>query len=434
MQTFKARSSVQKSSRNRLYAAAAVAAAILVTLYLLTLFGLNTLSGMRAFVEGEGLYTKHQRDAVRTITRYVRTGDEASYQSFQQHLDILDDLRLSRLELDKNDPNLAVVHAGFLKLGLDRRDMDNMVNVYRRFHGFEHVSKAISDWKAADDELDKLRVIGDGFHSRKAELPLERAALEEALKELEESNNLLNEAERNFSASLGAAAHWALSVLTAVMLGFTMGAGGILAWMIVAGHRLISKNDAIAAGMAQQVWVREGIAALHEATKGAPLEEALCNSAIRSLCDHLDATVGAIYVLSQDETLRRRGGHGIDDREAGPDRFSMGQGLVGQAAVDAEIRIIDDLPEEHLRVRSGLGSSSPPRLLLVPTLFEDHVNGVIELGTAKEKSRRLAATTSSRLPSLWDSRWRRRVRGCSCTSFSSRRSNRPRSCRRSKRS
>ena len=89
-------------------------------------------------------------------------------------------------------------------------------------------------------------------------------------------------------------------------------------------------------------------------------------------------------VIHDDDVLRRVGKYAVDQGEGEADAFALGEGIVGQVAADDEIRILGDLPEDHLRIRSGLGQSSPKWLIVIPTRVEDRVNGVIEIGLAKE--------------------------------------------------
>ncbi|HEY0914120.1 MAG TPA: CHASE3 domain-containing protein, partial [Solimonas sp.] len=59
--------------------------------------------------------------------------------------------------------------------------------------------------------------------------------------------------------------------------------------------------------------------------------------------------------------------------------YARGEGLVGQVAQDGEPRVVRDLPESYLRVRSGLGEVVPPSLRLLPLPGRERVLGVVEL-------------------------------------------------------
>jgi HAMP domain-containing protein/signal transduction histidine kinase/DNA-binding response OmpR family regulator len=62
-------------------------------------------------------------------------------------------------------------------------------------------------------------------------------------------------------------------------------------------------------------------------------------------------------------------------------RFVIGEGLVGQAALDKKTIAISDAPPGYIKVGSGLGDATPHDILVMPVLFEDQVLGVIELAS-----------------------------------------------------
>jgi signal transduction histidine kinase/CheY-like chemotaxis protein len=55
--------------------------------------------------------------------------------------------------------------------------------------------------------------------------------------------------------------------------------------------------------------------------------------------------------------------------------------LVGQAALEKKTILLTDAPPDYIRVSSGLGSSQPVNVIVLPVLFEDRVLGVIELAS-----------------------------------------------------
>jgi signal transduction histidine kinase/CheY-like chemotaxis protein len=64
-------------------------------------------------------------------------------------------------------------------------------------------------------------------------------------------------------------------------------------------------------------------------------------------------------------------------------RFVIGEGLIGQAALDRKTIAISDAPPGYIRVGSGLGETAPADILVMPVLFEDQVLGVIELASIR---------------------------------------------------
>ena len=98
------------------------------------------------------------------------------------------------------------------------------------------------------------------------------------------------------------------------------------------------------------------------------------------LAGMLGLVYGALYV-AEDGTgdLVRRGGYGCDETLHTP-RFSLGQGLVGQAAQNRKPITISLPAEANLGVSMGLGVIQVSRVLIFPILERDKVLGVLELG------------------------------------------------------
>ena len=101
------------------------------------------------------------------------------------------------------------------------------------------------------------------------------------------------------------------------------------------------------------------------------------------ICKHLDALTGVLFSLNDDKEFTFSGGFAIVTRLVKDRTFKTGEGLIGQVAKSRHRIIIDDLPDDHLSIYSGLGDSKPRYLMVVPCIFNDQVYGVIELGSLK---------------------------------------------------
>ncbi|HKA60139.1 MAG TPA: response regulator, partial [Gemmatimonadales bacterium] len=59
----------------------------------------------------------------------------------------------------------------------------------------------------------------------------------------------------------------------------------------------------------------------------------------------------------------------------------LGEGLVGQCAVEKQRIVLTDLPKSYSRIGSGLGSALPTNVIVLPVLFEGETKAVIELAS-----------------------------------------------------
>jgi signal transduction histidine kinase len=98
------------------------------------------------------------------------------------------------------------------------------------------------------------------------------------------------------------------------------------------------------------------------------------------------AQQGAFYmgepVPDDDEDILFRlvAGYGYRGRDGVPTEWRLGDGLVGQAALERKT-ILTEVPVGAVRVRSGLTEADPTNVIVVPVVFEDHVLAVLELAS-----------------------------------------------------
>ena len=62
-------------------------------------------------------------------------------------------------------------------------------------------------------------------------------------------------------------------------------------------------------------------------------------------------------------------------------RVKLGEGLVGQCAIERQKIILTDVPQDYITIRSGLGESRPLNIIVIPILFEGQVKAVLEMAS-----------------------------------------------------
>jgi GAF domain-containing protein len=61
--------------------------------------------------------------------------------------------------------------------------------------------------------------------------------------------------------------------------------------------------------------------------------------------------------------------------------IQVGEGLVGRCVQEGNTIFLTDIPEDYIRIKSGLGEDNPRCLLIVPLRFNEEITGVIEIAT-----------------------------------------------------
>lgn len=216
------------SVAKKLYAVFGVMA-FLILMELLTLsFAMNTLSAVRAFVEGEGLWSKGQKNAIQNLYQYAFTGDSKFYDEFHRNLRIPLGDRQARLEIIKPDPDMNVVHDGFVKGGVHPDDIPGIIRLLRRFGRVSYLRRAIDVWTRGDEQITELMKVGqelhDAIHRRR-----HAAVVRAAVIKVGEINAHLTELEVEFSHALGEGSRWLenLLLLTLILAVMTVECTGL---------------------------------------------------------------------------------------------------------------------------------------------------------------------------------------------------------------
>jgi two-component system, sensor histidine kinase len=183
--------------------------ALLIAIELLTLwFAITTLSSVRAFVAGEGLWSKAQKDASYHLRKYGRTHNEQEYLKFQEFIKVPLGDHKTLVELGKPNPDMAIARQGFIEGRNHRNDVDGMIKLFTRFHDIYYIKKAIEIWSQADMQIPPLIKLAEALHAEiSADVNTQRR-IDELLNQVDEINEKLTVLEDNFSYTLGEGSRW----------------------------------------------------------------------------------------------------------------------------------------------------------------------------------------------------------------------------------
>lgn len=147
---------------------------------------------------------------------------------------------------------------------------------------------------------------------------------------------------------------------------------------------LADATNELLASLEKQSWIQSGITEVATLYQGIRDITSLSEAFIHKLAPMLDASYGVIYLRLNEEgqpTYEKIAGYAVSGQDQAASRFQLGEGLVGQCAVDKRIFLMDNLPDNHVKITSGLGVSTPRSLLLAPILVDGRTEAVIELAS-----------------------------------------------------
>lgn len=231
--------------------------ALLIGIELFTLFfSIHTLSSVRAYVEGEGLWSKAQKDASYHLLRYGVWHDERDYEKFKEFIKVpLGDSK-TRKELIKQDPDLKIARQGFIEGRNDPDDVDGMIKLFRRFSNVSYINRAIYHWGEAEPAALKLIPIGDSLHYEINRGSPSPERINELLQKINPITEKITISEDNFSFSLAEGARWLENIILKLLfiIALTVEISGLLLTISISRgiqnglSEIISATNAFAKG------------------------------------------------------------------------------------------------------------------------------------------------------------------------------------------
>jgi len=131
-------------------------------------------------------------------------------------------------------------------------------------------------------------------------------------------------------------------------------------------------------------WIAEGLALFGDILRrNNDNIEVLSFEIISNLCKYVGSVQGGFFLLNDNsrfDTYFELVAHYAYNRQKySQKRIEWNEGLIGRAAFEKRILILDNIPQDYLEVTGGLGEANPEYLLIAPLMYNDDVHGVIEL-------------------------------------------------------
>jgi HAMP domain-containing protein/signal transduction histidine kinase/DNA-binding response OmpR family regulator len=141
----------------------------------------------------------------------------------------------------------------------------------------------------------------------------------------------------------------------------------------------------------EQDWLKSNLAKFTQMLQGQKDLNTVTRRILSELAQVANAQLGMFYILEQDENEQNKklqlfSAYAYNEELNIRKEIAMGQGLVGQCAVEKERILLTNVPSSYLKIGSGLGESLPVSVVVLPVLFENQIKAVIELASFGEFS------------------------------------------------
>jgi signal transduction histidine kinase/DNA-binding response OmpR family regulator len=164
--------------------------------------------------------------------------------------------------------------------------------------------------------------------------------------------------------------------------------------------RALQALQAAARERETQGWVKAEVAATVERLQSADDAADFGAILLSRISSSFDLLYGAFYLADRGQARFTRVGAFAMDVETEPRAFTLGEALVGQAAVERRTLQIVSTNDKPLQVFAGVGRVAPACVLFVPVISQDSVLAVIELAPSAPVSIRQQALLDALLPTI----------------------------------
>ncbi|SKC61029.1 GAF domain-containing protein [Ohtaekwangia koreensis] len=134
-------------------------------------------------------------------------------------------------------------------------------------------------------------------------------------------------------------------------------------------------------------WATEGLARFGELLRTNNNDLAkLSDEIIGSLVKYLKANQGALYIVDdasadEEQTMSMKACYAWDKKKFLNHKIYKGEGLAGQAWQEGDTVYLTEVPQNYVRIVSGLGDANPTSVLIVPLKVNDQIFGVVEIAS-----------------------------------------------------
>ena len=150
-------------------------------------------------------------------------------------------------------------------------------------------------------------------------------------------------------------------------------------------NRMIANLRETTRKSAEQDWLKTNLAKLTGMLHGQKDLPALSRLILSELARIVPAQHGIFYIMADGDKehsrLRRLATYACKECKNLATEFRIGEGLVGQCALEKQRILLQTVPSDYLSISSGLGEAAPLNLVLLPVIFKGQVKAVVELAS-----------------------------------------------------
>lgn len=161
----------------------------------------------------------------------------------------------------------------------------------------------------------------------------------------------------------------------------------------VLGNALINMRDNLARVAEEDKkrnWATEGLAKFGEILRSNTNDlNKLADEIIMNLVKYMNGNQGAIYIADdvepgEEPTISMKACYAWNKKKYLNHKIHKGEGLAGQAWQEGDTIYLTEVPQNYIRITSGLGDANPTSILIVPLKLNEQIFGIVEIASFNE--------------------------------------------------
>jgi len=136
----------------------------------------------------------------------------------------------------------------------------------------------------------------------------------------------------------------------------------------------------------QRNWAAQGVAMFSDILrKSSDNLEELSYDIISNMVKYTSSNQGGMFIINDNDKdrtfLEMAACYAYDRKKFLEKKIHAGEGLVGRCYQEQEKIFLTEIPEDYIKITSGLGDDNPKCLLLIPLVYNNVIYGIIEIAS-----------------------------------------------------
>ncbi|MBN2213737.1 MAG: GAF domain-containing protein [Bacteroidales bacterium] len=136
----------------------------------------------------------------------------------------------------------------------------------------------------------------------------------------------------------------------------------------------------------QRNWASQGVAMFSDILrKSSDNLEELSYEIISNMVKYTNSNQGGMFIVNDNDknniVLEMSACYAYDRKKFLEKKIEIGEGLVGRCYQEQEKIFLTEIPDDYIKITSGLGDDNPKCLLLIPLVYNNVIYGIIEIAS-----------------------------------------------------